>query len=443
MKMKKYLAMLLVGTMTLTAIPPYATFADEVAEQEAEVQYNDSDEDTKTSSENSESVSIAEDSAETAGATIDAKTESLDEKSIQEDTAKIQSDEASDVGEDIISYAEKIEEKINDYYDGADVEYDGTNDETIPVTGVTLTGLNTQKILYESVLEKIALPSSAKAGFTIPVIAEVQPSNATNQGLIWSSDNEEILEIEDFEDDSSSSTQFINCVSAGTATITVKTADGNKTASWTVSVQDPLSSFTITSVLNTEKGVKVTWGKSNGATGYLINRTDGNSEGEELEEINNTSYTDTEPVEYDSFYNAHKLTYEIKAFKEYTDSEIPKYVMAYGQVRYYKSANKTAITYWLNPVKVKGAKNNAKSALAVTWDKNSNSSGYQIQYSTNKNFKSAKTITVNSSKTTSKKIGKLKKNKTYYVRVRPFKTVSKTKYYGAWKKYGKGVKIKK
>ena len=74
-----------------------------------------------------------------------------------------------------------------------------------------------------------------------------------------------------------------------------------------------------------------------------------------------------------------------------------------------------------------------KKSLTVKWDKQTKkTSGYQIQYSTSSKFKSAKTVTITKNKTTSKKISKLKAKKNYYVRVRTYKTVSKTKYYSAW-----------
>ena len=60
--------------------------------------------------------------------------------------------------------------------------------------------------------------------------------------------------------------------------------------------------------------------------------------------------------------------------------------------------------------------------------------GYQIQYSTDKNFKKGnKTLTL-SNKTTSKKVTKLKSGKKYFVRIRTYKTVGGTKYYSAWSK---------
>ncbi|MBQ0041409.1 MAG: fibronectin type III domain-containing protein [Clostridiales bacterium] len=74
-----------------------------------------------------------------------------------------------------------------------------------------------------------------------------------------------------------------------------------------------------------------------------------------------------------------------------------------------------------------------KKALTIKWDKQTKkTSGYQVQYSTSSKFKSAKTVTITKNKTTSKKISKLKAKKNYYVRVRTYKTVSKTKYYSAW-----------
>ena len=70
------------------------------------------------------------------------------------------------------------------------------------------------------------------------------------------------------------------------------------------------------------------------------------------------------------------------------------------------------------------------------------STGYQVTYAINSKFTSGKkTVTVSSSKTTSKKITKLKAKKKYYVRVRTYKTVSGTKYYSDWSKT-KTVKTK-
>ena len=90
----------------------------------------------------------------------------------------------------------------------------------------------------------------------------------------------------------------------------------------------------------------------------------------------------------------------------------------------------------------------AKKAITVKWKKQaakmskSRITGYQVQCSTNKKFKSGvKKKTVKGYKKTAVKISRLKSKKTYYVRVRTYmKTGGKT-YYSNWSKV-KAVKVK-
>lgn len=73
-----------------------------------------------------------------------------------------------------------------------------------------------------------------------------------------------------------------------------------------------------------------------------------------------------------------------------------------------------------------------KKQFKVVWKKQvTQMSGYQIQYATNKKFKSSKKVTSKKA-TTSKTIKKLKSKKTYYVRVRTYKNVDGIKYYSKW-----------
>jgi hypothetical protein len=74
-----------------------------------------------------------------------------------------------------------------------------------------------------------------------------------------------------------------------------------------------------------------------------------------------------------------------------------------------------------------------KQKMTVNWKKQATqTTGYQIQYSTNKNFSKAKTVTASSAKTVSKNITKLSAKKTYYVRIRTYKKIGKTYYYSKW-----------
>lgn len=86
-----------------------------------------------------------------------------------------------------------------------------------------------------------------------------------------------------------------------------------------------------------------------------------------------------------------------------------------------------------------------KTSIEVSWKKISGVAAYQIQYSTSKNFKKAKTVKV-SAKSASKVLKKLKKNKKYYVRVRSYKVTkvnNKSKnVYSAWSAK-KALKTKK
>lgn len=87
--------------------------------------------------------------------------------------------------------------------------------------------------------------------------------------------------------------------------------------------------------------------------------------------------------------------------------------------------------------KIKSLKAGKKS-FTVKWTaQKTQTTGYQVQYCLKKNFKKgAKTTTVGKNKTVSKKITKRGKKKTYYVRVRTYKTVKvkgkSTKLYSGW-----------
>ena len=81
-------------------------------------------------------------------------------------------------------------------------------------------------------------------------------------------------------------------------------------------------------------------------------------------------------------------------------------------------------------------------AFTVRWKKQSvQTTGYQIQYAANSSFRNAKIVTIPSAKTISRTISRLGKKKKYFVRIRTYKIVGKTKYYSAWSKE-KSVKTK-
>lgn len=88
----------------------------------------------------------------------------------------------------------------------------------------------------------------------------------------------------------------------------------------------------------------------------------------------------------------------------------------------------------------------SKKKVTIKWKKQvSQTNGYQLQYSLNSNFKSAKVLNVTNNKATSKSISNLKSKKKYYVRIRTYKNVKvngkSTKLYSTWSK-SLNVKVK-
>lgn len=82
-----------------------------------------------------------------------------------------------------------------------------------------------------------------------------------------------------------------------------------------------------------------------------------------------------------------------------------------------------------------------KKKFTVQWKKDKKADGYQVQYSTDKKFKkNVKSVNV-SKKSTKATVKKLKKGKTYRVRVRSYKKINGKKYYSGWGKV-KSVKVK-
>ena len=76
-----------------------------------------------------------------------------------------------------------------------------------------------------------------------------------------------------------------------------------------------------------------------------------------------------------------------------------------------------------------------KKAVTVKWKKaaKKQTTGYEIMVATNKNFtKGKKTVTVKGYNKTSAKVTKLSAKKTYYARVRTYKTVNGKKVYSKW-----------
>ena len=96
---------------------------------------------------------------------------------------------------------------------------DGSKTATCQVTvnPIVVTGVSLDKI-----------KTTITEGLTDVLIATVAPNNATNKNVSWASSNDTIAKVDSFGK--------ITAIKAGTATITVKTTDGNKAATCQVTV---------------------------------------------------------------------------------------------------------------------------------------------------------------------------------------------------------------
>ena len=190
-----------------------------------------------------------------------------------------------------------------------------------------------------------------------------------------------------------------NMTNHGTGSITWK--------KWTVPVEH--FSPTIKNASNSSKGITVTWKKMTGAKGYCVYKKTNSGSWSKLKTTTASSWTDTNAKSTNTKYQ-----YKVYAYDATSQSK----------------PSGTLTTYYVATPKITDAKNNVSSGMTVKW-KNNGSTGYKIQYSANSNFKGAKSTLANKSQS-SKTIYKLTKNKTYYTRVRAYKTVSGKKFYSQW-----------
>ena len=149
-----------------------------------------------------------------------------------------------------------------------------------------------------------------------------------------------------------------------------------------------------------------------------------------------------------------KLTYEVANHSVVSvDQNGKAKLQGYGKTlitvtaaetpNYYGASTTMLLTVKPGKAVLSSVKAGKSKTLKVKWKKDTKATGYEIQYSTDKNFrKKVKKVTISKNKTTSTTIKKLKGGKKYYVRVCAVKKISGGKLTGAYSK-AKSVKVKK
>ncbi len=211
---------------------------------------------------------------------------------------------------------------------------------------------------------------------------------------------------------------YANNTDVGKATVTIKGTGAYKgTIKKTFKIVPKATTISKISPLTT--GLKLTWKKVAGVTGYQVYR--GSTKIATVKGDAAVTYSDAKAKT-----NGTKYTYKVYAYQTVDGTTYKASA----------SANKSA--YFLKKPTISSLTNKATTKMVAEWTKNTKATGYEIQYSTSSSFASPTTVKITDATTVTKTITKLTKGKTYYVRIRAYKGTS----YSAWSAK-KSVKITK
>ena len=251
--------------------------------------------------------------------------------------------------------------------------------------------------------------------------ATVLPADATNKQVTWLSSTPSVATV--------SQSGVVTGVKEGTTQISVITAEGSKTA---------ICSVTVSGQAQTEPGTQ-TGGIVDPATGKTAAAT---FSGMEIElDYTSTAYngSDKEPGVAIQDASGNDLTEDVDYTLDYYNNlTVGKAtVIVSGKGKYAGVIAGVRFTIKPKTVTVKSVKKASSRKLNVVWASHkTQTTGFQVRYATTKKFKSGtyKTVTLTSKSATSKALTKLKAGKTYYVKVRAYKTVDGKKIYSSWSK---------
>lgn len=165
--------------------------------------------------------------------------------------------------------------------------------------------------------------------------------------------------------------------------------------------------------------VTLTWDKQTAANGYEVFRYDASSKKYVL--YKNITNPNTNTCKVTGLASNKKYDFKVRAY-QIDDSE-KTYAPFGAVVSQYTSIAKP---------KLNSAKSTSKKKIKASWSKVGGASGYQVMWSTYKNFsKNYKTKSVKA-KYSSKTVTTAQSKKTYYVRVRAYKTINGKKVYSQW-----------
>lgn len=165
--------------------------------------------------------------------------------------------------------------------------------------------------------------------------------------------------------------------------------------------------------------VTLTWDKQTAANGYEVFKYDASSKKYVL--YKNITNPNTNTCKVTGLASNSKYNFKVRAY-QIDDSE-KTYAPFGAVVSQYTSIAKSNLN---------SAKSTSKKKIKASWSKVGGASGYQVMWSTYKNFsKNYKTKSVKA-KYSSKTVTTAQSKRVYYVRVRAYKTINGKKVYSPW-----------
>jgi hypothetical protein len=233
----------------------------------------------------------------------------------------------------------------------------------------------------------------------------VYPTTAKDKTVTYTTSNKSVAKV--------SSKGKITAKAAGTAIITAKAAVGGVTASCTVKVIPKKMTFTAT--VDTNGGaIKLNWAYTANISGYLIYKKNSSGKYTKIADIkgNSTSYTDS------NLAGGQSYSYRIKAYT------------LVGKTKY-RSKKSTVVSAYIGLSKAKlNSATSVTKGLKLKWSSVLGATGYKIYRSDSKNGTYNRIKTIKSATKLKYTDKNVVKGKTYYYKIRAYKTVSGKKIYG-------------
>ncbi|MGN0292464.1 MAG: M15 family metallopeptidase [Lachnospiraceae bacterium] len=179
------------------------------------------------------------------------------------------------------------------------------------------------------------------------------------------------------------------------------------------------SKLTPTAKSTNYNAINISWKKEDGISGYIIyqytSKNDGYTWRKTITSADTTSYTKTGLTTGKTYY------YKVKS---YADVNGKKY---YSTASSFIKAVPTVLAPKISSIKVAGI-----TKATLTWEKVSGASGYAIYRATSKDGEYKRIGTVKSGKTVQYTATGMTNGKTYYFKVRAYRTVNEKNYYGTY-----------